>query len=170
MTETAFLTQSDEVLAEWDRYTEDVQAWSTTLAAESDRLGRNVYRHAQGLGRRERVVGLGHTGEALEGWVKLKKHDFLVPARGKAGESARRWLEEHQPPTGISERLASYGVCEYFVSESRVYWPGILRLLDGLYVSWGTDTGWDGGEHFRPVLLSEFYAAQEEHVRVVGAR
>lgn len=168
MTETAFLSDSDEVLAEWHSYSEDLQNWSLQLAADSDELGRRVYRHASGFQRRERVVGLEHTGEALEGWVKLKKHDFLVPARGRAGEEARRWLERHQPPTGITERLAKYGLAECYVNESRVYWPGVLRLLNGLYVSWGTDTGWDGGAHFRPVKLSEFYAAQEEHERVVG--
>jgi hypothetical protein len=162
MTATAHESCSPQILDIWDRYITNSDRYYASMRAEQDRLGRSIYRSTTGFTRREEVIGLQDTSsEPPEGWTKLAKNDFLTPSRGRVGQRARDWLQDHQPPRSIGQLLAEFGVKEAHVSEGRVYWPGLERLAGGLYVTWGVDTGWDGGEHFDQVPLSAYYAVRE---------
>lgn len=171
MTQTAFRSTHDAVLAMWEFSAVEHQRWTDRMLAEQRRMGRQIFRKFSGLSRREEVVGIEWQLEQdnPRGWVKTAEHDFLVPASGMAGRPAREWLAAYQPPPRADERLRPFGLEDHHISQGTVFWPGLELLDDGLYVTWGVDTGWDGGDFFERVRLSKYHTAKERSTGVAAA-
>lgn len=164
--ETAFRSTDPLVLAFWDLCQSEHEWWLRRMVSSQKQLGRQIYRRFTGLARQEEIVGLQDLPDSAVpvGWRREPGRDFLVPADGPEGDVARAWLAGHQPPVPVERRLMAFGVAEYFTTDDEVFWPGVERLDDGLYVTWGTDTGWDGAGHFSQVPLSVYHAARERSV------
>lgn len=165
MTHTAYSTSDPTIVA----------AYNTTADAFND-MGRRCREDAEKLGKNKgalivrdrisgpRVVGLGADDptDPPEGWRFSKRDDHLVPRRGKPGESARQWLDAHQPPD-LRKVLEAHGLPRYSKTgenlENFLGTPGLL-VHDGTV--WALYRGEPDGEcTWTPRRVSEFHAASE---------
>lgn len=163
MTMVAYRSTHPEVLRVWHDSCRQYEAFVQHMQTSQDQLGRRIFTRQDPIERRQHIVGLEHRPElgVPDGWRLWHRRHFLRPQPGPVGENARAWLADHQPPATPEDRLSRFGVATHIVRDDRVYWPGIEELDDGLYITWGVDTGWDGSGYFTRVPLSSYYAAQE---------
>lgn len=162
MTVTAFRSTNEAVLILWEFSVEEQHRFTQRMLAEQHRLGRGVYRTTNGLCLREEVVGIAdEPGMGVPpGWCTRLERDFLRPIDGPAGQPARDWLAAHQPPPAAEERLRVFGLAAVHIAGDEVFWPGVELLDDGLYITWGRDTGWTGDGFFQPIPVEEYDTAR----------
>jgi hypothetical protein len=110
------------------------------------------------------------SGETPDGWRIVRNR--IEPRRGKAGDTARRWLADRQPPD-LRHTLTKHGLPRH---ASVATGSGGFRLLaptlfehDGtLWACYDGEPGhgyFDNGQTctWSPRKLSEFHAAREAH-------
>lgn len=152
-----------------------VTAYRDTAAAFNE-MGRKAREDAAALGKnqgalirnhrtsRPEVVGLAALDPAdpPAGWRYSKAEECLVPRRGKAGESARQWLDAHQPPDlrAVLEQHGLPRVCQpgpdfrFFLAT-----PGLLEHDDMVWAMYPAAP--DGECTWERRKVSEFHAARE---------
>lgn len=165
----AYSTDDPAVVA---AFTAAIQArcdFSQRVVDDAETLGKNkgVLRMGGVFGRCE-TVGLApdDPNDPPEGWTYIRSRDRLEPRRGKAGDAARRWLADHQPPDDADGRTAmeAHGLPRHTgldrgFSTGRISTPRIFHH-DGTV--WALYSGKPDGEcTWAPRRLSEYYAAQE---------
>jgi hypothetical protein len=109
------------------------------------------------------------------GWVHVKTRNELVPKRGKAGDQARLWLKDHQPPaeSHVRKIMQAHGLPLNDLlggtkdGGQRFGLPAIGHFNGTLWALYNGRPGlWWGGDNqpqitWTPRKLSEYYAAQE---------
>lgn len=140
-------------------------------AALGDNLGPLV--SVKEFGGPEEITGLepAATGKKPAGWRLVPSRKRLEPAIGKAGDQARRWLVEHQPPADADPRyvLKAHGLAYYSrVPSARgtqlTLRPHLFEFDDRLWACYrghpdGDWPGDDPGLTWPQVSLDEFVQA-----------
>ena len=145
-TEQAYSTDNPEAVAAYRKIVADMAAFGERIREDCAALGGNKGALIRrGIwGSPDRIVGLepDGSGQIPPGWRVVRER--LEPRRGKPGEDARRWLEDHQPPD------VRHGMVEH----------GLPR-----HSSVPTETGYridqENACTWTPRKLSEFHAARE---------
>lgn len=173
-TATAYATSDPATVAAYLAAQQATSAFATSVIREAWTLGKNtgVMRSGQGSSEGCTTIGLAPKDEndPPAGWTYSTRRQMLVPARGRAGESARRWLSEHQPPAeaNVYGVLATHGLPPNDLRGGGGFSVPTVGHHDGtvwaLYD--GTPGIWYEGPrepaaHWGPRKVSEFYAAQE---------
>jgi hypothetical protein len=109
-----------------------------------------------------------------EGWQWSASAGYLKPRRGKAGQVARDWLDDHAlPELDARAVLACHGLPRasrdaHDGASYKVMLPDLFEhdgtiwvLYTGTPGAWGGDLDPGVGEQWTPRKLSEFYAAKE---------
>lgn len=107
-------------------------------------------------------------GTVPEGWRALKRDDRLVPTR----KATKQWLADHQAPKVhpflVLER--EFGAPSMVLGAGCWYQPGVHELPDGTpcvtYPCSAEMVGWDGGDHFELMPMSEYHRVHEAAGRV----
>jgi hypothetical protein len=179
MTPTAYATNDPTVVAAFLAARDAESAFASHVIREAYALGNNtgVMRNGITSGQGYTTVGLAPKDEAdpPAGWTYSSRKRMLVPARGRAGDAARQWLKDHQPPAeaNVYGVLAAHGLPQNdlrgFKDGARLFSVPMVGHVDGtvwaLYD--GTPGVWYESEPREPSppwekrKLSEFYAAQE---------
>ena len=171
MTEYAYSTDSPEALAVWSATIAALDGFLPRLREDIAALGaRNPLVRTGILGSPDELVALepNDDGTVPDGWRIVRSR--LEPRRGKAGEPARQWLADHQPPD-VRYALAKHGLPSHaaiptddgrfrLVPPMVFKWDGALwALFEGKpgrgFLDLGEECTWT------PRKLSEFYAARE---------
>jgi hypothetical protein len=162
--EFAFVSIDDEPLelhAELDRQHAD---WSMRVDQFGETVGgRRVYTSRRAMSHTTDVVGIEiGDGEPPLGWRKKARDEFLTPdLRRKAGKDWAEKLKALRRPSPFDSFHDQFGAPEALFKGLHIMLPG-MELLDGrVWITYGADPEWDGGEHFRAAKLSEYYAAKE---------
>ena len=93
----AFVSDDAQVIATFDEGLAEWNAWSKRMHEQESRYGRKFLIRSSFKGGKE-VVGIAN-GEIPDGWVKLKRNNYLTPnKRTKAGKEVQRWLDPLQGP------------------------------------------------------------------------
>lgn len=165
MTEHVYSTSNPTIVA---AYRDTADAYNT--------MGRKAREDAEKLGKNKgalivksrtsgpSVVGLGADDPTNppEGWRYSKTEEHLVPRRGKPGESARQWLEAHQPPD-LREVLEGHGLPRFCAHGEDLRWflatPGLMFHDGTVWAMYPTEP--DGDCTWERRRLSEWHAARE---------
>lgn len=129
-------TDPDTVKALLDA-TQALHDFAVKVCADAEQLGNNKgVRRSGGLFGHIEVAGLAPDDpeNPPEGWRYLKGRDILLPRRGKAWESARRWMSDHEAPkVDVRGVLSEHGLPRYSTNGSgdlgglRIDMPGIFH-------------------------------------------
>lgn len=178
----AYSTDDPTAVAAFTAARDASVAFARKVVADAEALGKNkgALRTSTGSDGGYETIGIApdDPDDPPEGWVYSKAREALVPRRGKAGESARKWLAEHQPPkeTRIRAVMAEHGLpVNDMHGDGRFGLPAIGvhdGVLWALYL--GTPGLWFAGDKqpeitWTPRKLSEYYAAHEASEAQVAA-
>jgi hypothetical protein len=104
LTRYAYATDDPDILDAYRASRVARHQFSKKLLPAAAKLGHNAgpLVAKKGSSGREEIIGLkpDGTGKAPAGWHLVNRGKRLAPAVGRAGDQARRWLVEHQPPAG----------------------------------------------------------------------
>lgn len=151
-------------------------ATSDRLAADLAALGAgpNIYGRAGRTGHPDEFTEIDQLGNAVpDGWRVVQGR--LRPRSGKAGEPARKWLDDHRP-ADVRHALAEHGLPrqvwipdprrrgEYLITE--------VEVFENAGVVWAAYQGEPGGPSdfydtpctWSPRTLAEYHAARETSV------
>ena len=166
MTEHAYSTDDPAAVAAFKAATDALADCQRRARESTEELGKNngplIYRHPLfGL----EVVGLAALDPAdpPQGWRYLKTREYLVPRRGAAGDAARKWLADHQPPN-LRAIMADHGLprCSKSDPDSMSYRIMAPKVFEYQGTVWALYRGVIDGEcSWTPRKLSEFHAARE---------
>lgn len=103
-------------------------------------------------------------GTVPDGWRALKHDDRVVPTR----KAAKQWVADHQAPNvhplNVLER--DFGAPSMVLGAGCWHQPGVHELPDGTpcvtYPCPAEMVGWDGGDHFEPMPMSEYHRVHED--------
>lgn len=103
----AYSTDNPDTVAAFTAAVKARSAFAARIIAAAETLGNNKG-PLRGGGVMTGYLTVGLAPDDPEnppaGWRYLKSRDRLEPARGKAGDAARAWLNEHQPPADADGR------------------------------------------------------------------
>jgi hypothetical protein len=165
---SAFSSDLPDVLAEWDAIW-STQKQATRLARKAERdfaeqygVDKVALAIRTGFGDDLPVGFYWHHSDKPAEWVWWKKGSVIQPRADKRGAAWRDRLSEIASvyPRPRARLKKAFGVPE-FVGLGTA--PGLARLGDEVWIFFGEKgtAQWDGGEHFRPRRISEYYAALE---------
>jgi hypothetical protein len=170
--ESAYSTDDRATVAAYVEACDARRAAGLRAVAAADALGHN-----KGPAVRTGMWGIPDEITALfpddatdpqDGWTYLKGRDLLVPRRGKAGDAARTWLNDHQlgadPRVVLAERGLPYNgrrPKEGSLGSFYITRPKVFVHDDTL---WALYTGEINGDcTWTPRRLSEFHTAFEAY-------
>ncbi|WP_431728637.1 hypothetical protein [Verrucosispora sp. TAA-831] len=166
MSERAYSTSDPATVAAYRAAADGFQNTARRAQEDSEALGKNK----GALIRRHPLFGAEVIGLAADdptdppqGWRYLKSVEHLVPRRGKAGDPAREWLEEHQPPK-LRAVMEQHGLPRTSRSDPNSTRYRIMSpaLFDHDGTVWALYRGVIDGEcTWTPRKLSEYHAARE---------
>lgn len=172
-----YSTSDPTVLAAYTEATEATKAFNLRVLDAAKMLGKNagVYRGSD-IFATTGVTGLAplDPNDPPEGWVFLKSKNVLGPARGKAGDPARRWLAGHRPPPSVLDILESSGLPRHDIrgetrdGQTRITAPrtfvhdgALWALFEGTPGFWTSPKAAEGPWIER--AMSEYWAAREAY-------
>ena len=174
MNETAYSTSDPTIIAAYRQAVADRTAAGKRIAADLTELGagpRVYVRNSGFTGTTARVTAVEQSGDHIpDGWRVVGGN--LEPRRGKPGEQARKWLDDHQP-VDVRAALEGHGLpraCWIPDDRSggyRIVQPVLFEHDGTLWACYRAEPGRSGsGFDDRPCTwerrkLSEFHAARE---------
>ena len=165
MTDTpkcAFKTTDPAVIAAWKQAAEQIRDIGNRAVDEAQAIGKNKGLMVQTSFGTQRFVGLSPIDPAdpPQGWRHVRGQ--FEPRLGKAGDSARAWLESVQRPA-MRKVMADYGLPE-MTSTKYGFWavPAMFLHGDAIYAMYKGEPEGMVGSNWEPIRPSEFYAAQEQ--------
>jgi hypothetical protein len=176
---TVFSTDNPEAVTAYLAAVRARREFASLVVASAAQIGKNTgaLQQRSPFGGGDSTLGLAADDPADPpvGWVYSKPGERLVPRRGKAGDGARKWLKDHQPPKSadaraaleahglpLNDMLGTTGSGSYRFSV-----PLVFEHEGNLWAMYrGVPGHWCGsGElvlcSWTPRKLSEFYAAKE---------
>lgn len=156
---TAFRSAHPDVLGAWQRAMDGLDEWTERMVDAEERLGRQLFCLYRDFRRQVHVVGIEHRPDENipAGWHLHSSQHYLIPE----SPEAISLIASLAAPAPIERALERFGVQSFHHADEEIFFPGVQRLGDALYVTWATDTGWDGGSCFEPIRVSAYYAALE---------
>jgi hypothetical protein len=176
MSEIAYSTDNPEAVAAFRAACAERNEFGPRVKAAAEQLGKNNGAlFFSGVFGPRTCAGLAPADPAdpPEGWVYSKTKDLLVPRRGKAGDVARAWLDEHKSPVDPLNVLSDHGLPRNddlgADSQGRMR-VGVPEVFHHDGVLWAH---YRGGPHglfgspkecsWTPRKLSEYFAAREAY-------
>jgi hypothetical protein len=164
----AFVSDDPRVLAAFEQGLTEWDAWRQRIEeAKKEVGGRNFFRRRRAKGWE--MVGIeDRENERIpDGWVKLKRKQFLTPnLRNKEGKQKQAWLDSLAGPDMLG-LLAPFGLPRDSMVMAKswfdgyIYKPSVAKYEGRVFVTWNSIVTWEGSGYFKPVPLSEYYAAKE---------
>lgn len=166
MVEAVWRTTQPEVIALFDKWEAEEEAWAErrdAFMAKHDPSGkRGALILASSFGRK--FAGMEHLADEQipEGWRLDKTQWALVPYRtSKAGKVVAKELDACQPPPDPRKSLP--GMPSWSIAGLRVCTPGVEPHGTAIYVIWSTDSVAEQVDEsvWERVKLSEYHAILE---------
>ncbi len=178
---TVYSTDDPTVVAAFLDAQRQLQGFAVMVTVAAQELGKNtgVMRAAGAAdGGAGTTIGLApdNPNDPPTGWVYSRGRKMLRPIRGRAGDAARQWLDDHQPPPGTAVHaiLARFGLplhdllgdvgdmgCR-FSAPTVGHVDGVVwALYQGRPGVWWDMTRTEPSQPWVRRRLSEFYAAEE---------
>jgi hypothetical protein len=171
----AYSTDDPETVAAYRQALADRNATGKRIRDDVLALGAGPRVMARGgsfPGDRQKVVGIEQQGDHVpDGWRVVRGN--LEPRRGKPGDAARKWLEDHQP-VDVRHVMEAHGLPRACWIPSRkgdfsyrIVKPELFEHEGTLWACYESEPGKSGSGFdddactWTPRKLSEFHAARE---------